>query len=273
MTSFADRYGPWAVVAGASDGIGLGFAHQLGARGINVVLVSRRAEALGSAAAEVEARRGVRTRICPADLTSPDIAQIVADSTDDLDIGSFIYNAGAVHGAGAFHDRPVDDALFLVNLSCRGPVLLAHHFANRFVRRGRGAIVLMSSMAALAGSGYVAAYSATKAFDINLAEGLAIELRPHGVDAMAVVAGATRTPALLASGAKIDDSFPFMEPDDVASGALDALGSTSLWVAGPDNQASYEAIRTLPRTEVSKFMTQGSAYLYDLPSLGSVEGG
>ena len=268
--AFAEQYGPWAVVAGASNGIGLGYAQQFAARGVNVVLVSRNRAALDDAAAAVTARHpGVETRVCVADLTSPDIATVVGEATVDLDVGAVVYNAGAVHGAGTFHERPLDDALFLVNLNCRGTVLLAHHFAPRFVARGAGAIVLMSSMAALAGSAYVATYSATKAFDINLAEGLAIELAPHGVDAMVVVAGATNTPAFLASGAKVDeDVFPLMDPEAVAREALDALGTTSFFVAGENNRTNYDAMRTLPRAQVSGFMSQGSAFLYDLPTLG-----
>jgi short-subunit dehydrogenase len=269
VSGFAGRYGPWAVVAGASNGIGLAFARALGARGCNVVLVSRDEQALHAAAREVEAAGAAETRICVTDLTSPDVATRVGAAIDDLDVGTLVYNAGAVHGAGRFHERPVDDALFLVDLNCRGPVLLAHLLAPRLVARGSGAIVLMSSMAALAGSGYVAAYSATKAFDINLAEGLAVELGPHGVDAMVVVAGATATPALFASGATVDpQQFVLMEPDDVATGALDALGTTSLWVAGDTNRANYEAMRTLPRAQITTFMTQGSASLYGLPPLG-----
>jgi short-subunit dehydrogenase len=269
MSTFAEKYGPWAVVAGASNGIGLAFARALGARGCRVVLVSRNEQALRDAAVDVEAAGAPETRLCVADLTAPDMADRVSDAIDGLDVGTLVYNAGAVHGAGTFHERPVDDALFLVDLNCRGPVLLARLLAPRLVARGSGAIVLMSSMAALAGSGYVAAYSATKAFDINLAEGLAIELRPHGVDAMCVLAGATATPALFASGAHVDpEQFALMEPDDVATGALDALGTTSFWVAGDANRANYEAMRSLPRAQVSSLMTQGSASLYGLPPLG-----
>lgn len=268
MDNFSHRYGPWAVVAGASNGIGLGFARQFAARGVNVVLASRNEAALRTEAEAIESEHGVATRVCVTDLTAAEGPATIIDATADLDVGAVVYNAGAVHGAGLFHEGPLDEALFLVDLNCRGPVVLAHHFARRFVARGRGGIVLMSSMAALAGSAYVATYSASKAFDINLAEGLAIELRPRGVDAMAVVAGATRTPALLASGATVDESvYSLMEPDDVARGALDALGTTSLWVAGPGNQLAYDAMRTLPRSDVSLFMSQGSASLYDLPLL------
>jgi short-subunit dehydrogenase len=269
VTTFAERYGPWAVVAGASNGIGLAFAHELAARGVGVVLVSRNEAALQLAAAAITAEHDVATRVCAVDLTDADMATRIAGATADLDVGAVVYNAGAVHGAGLFHERPVEDALFLVDLNCRGPVLLAHHFAPRLVARGRGAIVLMSSMAAIAGSGYVAAYSATKAFDINLAEGLAIELRPAGVDVMTVVAGATNTPALVASGATVDPAeFALMEPGDVARGALEALGSASLWVAGDQNRQNHAAMRTLPREQISAFMTQGAASLYGLAPLG-----
>lgn len=268
MDTFVERYGPWAVVAGASNGIGRGFARQFAERGVNVVLVARDPVTLRREAEELEHAHGVDTVTCVADLTTDHGLRAVVGTTAELDVGALVYNAGAVHGAGVFHERPVADALFLVDLNCRGPVVLTHHFAGRFVARGHGGIVLMSSMAALAGSAYVAAYSASKAFDINLAEGLAIELRPHGVDAMAVVAGATRTPALLASGATVDESvYSLMEPDDVARGALDALGTTSLWVAGPANQQAFDAMRSMPRADVSSFMSQGAASLYDLPVL------
>jgi uncharacterized protein len=266
---FASRYGPWAVVAGASNGIGLGFAHQLAARGVDVVLVSRNREALDAAAEEVEAAHpGRATRVVVADLTSPDMAEVIGEATTDLDVGTVVYNAGAEHGAGLFHERPVDDALFLVDLNCRGPVLLAHRFVPRLLARGSGALVLMSSMAAVAGNGYVAAYSATKAFDINLAEGLGVELRPHGIDVMTVIAGATATPSLLGSGAQVDpDTFSLMQPEDVAREALDALGSGPVLVPGEANQGAFGYLRSIPREEASGLLTQGSTALYGLPPL------
>lgn len=266
---FASKYGPWALVAGASNGIGLGFAHQLAGHGVDVVLVSRSREALDAAADEVEAAHpGRATRVVVADLTSPDVAEVIDDATADLDVGAVIYNAGAEHGGGLFHERPLDDALFLVDLNCRGPVLLAHRFVPRLLARGAGAIVLMSSMAAVAGNGYVATYSATKAFDINLAEGLGVELRPHGIDVMTVIAGATATPSLLGSGARVDpDTFAVMQPEDVAREALDALGSGPVLVPGEANQGAYGYLRSIPREEASGLLTQGSTAMYGLPPL------
>ena len=159
-----------------------------------------------------------------ADLTSADVLDRVGEATADLDIGLMVYNAGAVHGVARFLDQQVRDALYLIDLSCRGPVLWTHHFGRRLRARRSGGMVLMSSMSGLVGSALTVTYSATKAFDINLAEGLAVELAPYGVDVMAVIAGLTRTPTMVDSGARLE-GFPMMEPDAVSEEALDALGT------------------------------------------------
>lgn len=264
MSLFADRYGPWAIVAGASNGIGAAFARSIAARGCNVVLVSRDGVALRAVAADIEKSCGVKTSTLAVDLTDEDVMERVASATAGLDIGLMVYNAGATHGASRFLDRSVEDHLYLVRLNCRGPVLWCHHFGRRLRARGRGGIVLMASLSGLVGSGLVATYSASKGFDINLAEGLSVELAPAGVDVLGVVAGLTRTPAMLHSGVKLE-GFPLMEPDEVAEGALEALGrGESLWAAGP-NQERYDALRSLPRAEAVDQMTQGAAFLYSIP--------
>ena len=105
---FRARYGPWALVAGASDGIGECFARALARRGTNLVLLARREPLLADLAAELRARHGIETRCLPADLTGDDLDRRVADATDDLEVGLLVYNAGAVHGARPFHDPPVE---------------------------------------------------------------------------------------------------------------------------------------------------------------------
>ena len=118
----------------------------------------------------------------------------------------------------------------------------------------------MSSMSAMAGSALTVTYSATKAFEINLAEGLAVELAPYGVDVMAVIAGLTRTPTMIDSGARLE-GFPMMEPDAVAEEALDALGSGSLLVSG-DNKSQFDKLRATPRADIVQYMSQGAAFMY-----------
>jgi short-subunit dehydrogenase len=255
------------VVAGASDGIGAAFAHAAAARGCDVVLVSRRLDKLERAAAAVEAAHGVRTRVVPVDLTSADVMDHVRAATDDLDVGLVVYNAGATHGVARFIDRPVEDQLYLVDLNCRGPVLWSHHFGRRLAARGRGGLVLLSSMSAFGGSAFTVTYAATKGFDVNLAEGLWRELGPEGVDVVVAVAGLTNTPSMVDSGCKLE-GFPLMEPEEVAEGALGALGGPAALYVTEANAEAFAGLRSLPRTDVVEYMSQGAAFLYgvDLPA-------
>jgi len=267
MGAFADRYGPWAVVAGGSDGIGAAFGMAAAARGINVVLVSRRVDKLEPTAAAIRAAHGVETRVASVDLTATDVMDQVRALTDDLDVGLVVYNAGATHGVARFLDRPVEDQLYLVDLSCRGPVLWAHHFGGRLRARGRGGLVLLSAMGAFTGSALTTTYSATKGFDVNLAEGLWRELGPAGVDVLVAVAGLTNTPAMVDSGCKLE-GFPLMEPEEVAEGALDALGGPEALHVTAANTEAFTGMRSLPRTQVIEYMSQGAAFLYgvELPA-------
>jgi len=264
--TFAERYGPWALIAGASEGIGASFARQVAAAGINVVLVARRAEPLEQTAAAIRAVCGVETRTAAVDLTSDDLIGQLGAATGDVDIGLLVYNAGATHGAIRFHDDAVDMPLQLVRLNCVGPVVLCHHFGAHMVERGRGGIIMLTSMSAVAGAARTVTYSATKAFDQVFAEGLWAELRPHGVDVLALIAGATRTPAMERSGALIGgEAFPGMDPDDVAREGLVNIANGPTWVAGEANRAGYEYMRSLPRADAVALMSQGARAIYGLP--------
>jgi len=263
--SFRERYGPWALVAGASDGIGECHARAIAEQGLNVLLLARREDRLASLADELRAKHRVQTRALVADLTAPDLDARVEEATRDLEVGLLVYNAGAVHGAKAFHDLPVAHALGLVALNCTGPLLLVHRLGGPMRARGRGGIVLMGSMISFAGSAWVATYSATKAFLRILAEGLWHELRPHGVDVLGAVAGATLTPSMLASSPSFADYPGAMDPDEVARGALAFLGRGPLWVAGAANRATAKALCPVPRIPVIDAMSEASASIYGLP--------
>ncbi len=257
---FVSRFGPWAVVAGGSDGIGAAYAQELLRRGVGVVLIARRPETLEAKAAALAAE-GADVRTVSADLTAPDALERIAGATASLDVGLLVYNAGSNPAPGRFLDQPSDAALFLVNLSCRGPVRLVHHFGTRLRARGRGGIVLMSSLACLAGSSYQATYAATKAFDTIFAEGLWHELAPDGVDVLGVLAGATRTETVSHGGEKFADA---MDPAEVAMGALDHLGKGPTWVPGAANQGVARAVWPTPRVGLINGMSRAGAELYEL---------
>ena len=267
--TFADRYGPWALVLGGSEGIGASFAEQIAAMGIDLVLMARREGPLVETAARVREATGREVRTATVDLTADDMADRIAAATDGLDVGLVVYNAGATHGIPPFLSGTADDRLSLVRLNCIGPVRVAHHFGTRLVERGRGGMIFLTSMSSVAGAARVVTYSATKAFDLVLAEGLWAELRPHGVDVLALVAGATRTPAMESSGAMIGtDEFPGMDPDDVAREGLEHLGEGPTWVAGEANRATFDVLRSLPRRDVVTAMSDATRSLYGLDEGG-----
>ncbi|MBL7499967.1 SDR family NAD(P)-dependent oxidoreductase [Frankia sp. CNm7] len=246
--SFVDRYGPWAVVAGASEGVGASAARLLGERGINIVLVSRRAEALREVAESVPSA----TRTVALDLSLPDAAGRLAHATADLDVGLLIYNAGADPNPSAFLDQPVENAQSLVARNCVTVLGAAHHFAGLMVKRGSGGLVLVSSGAAWAGGAHLAAYGASKAFDLILAESLWAELGPQGVDVLAMVLGRTDTPAYrrVLAGREIDG---LADPDDVARDMLDNLAN------GPTFPPDPSPLGALPRRQAVELMSRGAA--------------
>jgi short-subunit dehydrogenase len=176
-----DVYGPWALVTGASSGIGEQFARQVAASGINVVLLARREERLKEIAADLAERYTVETRTVALDLSRDGILDPVTEATDGLDIGLLVSNAGAGH-PGPFVSLPLARLREIVQLNVVAHLELAHHFGRRLAERGRGGIVLVSAAAAAGGLPYMANDSATKAYPLNLGEALHVELRQAGVD-------------------------------------------------------------------------------------------
>lgn len=136
--TFRTRFGPWALVAAASDGIGESFADQLAERGLNIVLLARRESLLDQVAEGIRSRHGVDTRVLVADPTAENLDDRVARGIEDLEVGLLAYNAGAVHGAKHFLDQPVEHAMTLVRLNCRGTVLLPHRLGWPDARASAG---------------------------------------------------------------------------------------------------------------------------------------
>jgi uncharacterized protein len=249
---FAERYGPWAVVAGASEGVGASVARLLGALGVNVVLVSRRQELLDDVAATV----ATDTRTVVLDLSDADAAARLATAVADLEVGLVVYNAGADPNMSQFLDKPVDIWQGMVARNCATVVGVAHHFGGSMAARGRGGMVLVSSGAGWAGGAYLAVYGASKAFDLVLAEALWAELGPQGVDVLAMVLGQTDTPAFrkVLNGREVEN---IADPDDVARDMLDHLPE------GPTFPAEPSPFGSLPRRQAVEFMTKGAAFLHD----------
>ena len=264
--AFRERFGPWAVIAGGSDGIGAAFGEALARRGIDVVLIARSEEKLAAQTARIQSaqrvKKAVKVRPVCIDLTTSDVGTRVAQATSDLDVGLFIYNAGSGREMGSFLDHPVENWMRQVQLACSGPLALSHHFGGRLRTRGRGGIILMSSLASLVGSAYIATYAAAKAFDTILGEGLWHELAPAGIDVLSCLAGATDTETFRADTGGLPNA---MDPADVAEGTLDFLGRGPIYIPGASNRAAAGATWPVPRIPLINTMSQINAKSFALP--------
>ncbi len=229
------KYGPWGVVAGASEGLGAAFAAAIAARGINLLLLARRGEVLESVAERLRANTGIEVRSAACDLGHSDLPATFEALTADLDIGLAVYNA-AFTPVGDFASRPLEDLLRVIDVNVRAPLIFARTFAPGMIARGRGGIVLMSSLAGFQGAPRIAAYAASKAFNIVLAEGLWNELKPHGVDVLVSCAGAVRTPGYARTAGS--DAPGTLDASAVAEQTLGALGQGPMVVPGAVNRAA-----------------------------------
>lgn len=192
--AFVERYGPVALVTGASSGIGAAFAQQLAEKGMDLVVVARRRQRLDELATRLASEYGVEVSVCEADLSAPDSARRVADACAALDVGLLVSNAGfGLKGAFDSGDAVRLSEMLMVN--CHTPLLLARALVPRLRQRGRGALLFTSSVEGLIGCPYSATYAATKAFVNSLGEGLWAELRPEGISVLTLCPGATDTEA------------------------------------------------------------------------------
>ena len=246
---FRSRYGPRALVVGGSDGIGAAFARALAARGLDLELVARREAALEAFAAELRRTFRVEVNPLPADAATADGTAEILRRTQGKDLGLVVCNA-ALSPIGPFLGLPLQVHQRLLDLNCRSVAVLAHGLGRRLVERGRGGLVLVTSMASFQGSAQVAHYAASKAYVRVLGEGLWEELRHLGVDVVACCAGRVRTPTYERSRARPAGWLapPVLEPEEVVRATLAALGRRPVVIPGWLNRiAAVVMERLLPR--------------------------
>lgn len=214
------RYGPWAVITGASDGLGRAFARALAARGMNLVLVARRASALHTLAEELQVDYAVRCIVQPMDLRDPRSIASLNEQTVALDVGLVVAAAG-FGSVGPLLDRSLDDEADLLAVNAGAVLRIAHSFGRRLRARGRGGLVLFGSVVGFQGTPLSANYAASKAYVQSLAEALAIEWDDDGVDVLSCAPGPVATGFAARAGMSMGNAA---KPDDLVEPCLDALG-------------------------------------------------
>ena len=245
--------------------MGAAYSRQLAQQGFNVVLVAEAAEPLETLARSLAADYRIQPRAVLADLAVPGVVEELETATRDLEVGLLVYNA-AHSVVGRFLDVGLDDKLRMLDVNCRGPLLLCQHYGARMVERRRGGIILVSSLSGFQGHAMVGTYAATKAFDLVLGEALWEELREYGVDVLAFCPGATRTPGFLASNPRAMGrlSPPLMDPEATVAEALAALGHGPTRIAGRMNRLAAALLhRVLPRRVQVEMMSRATRGMYD----------
>ena len=249
MNKFIQKYGKWALITGASKGIGLEFSRQIAANGLNVVLVARSENSLKQLSSSIESDYPVKTRIVVVDLTGVDGIARLLEATADLDIGLLVNNAGR-EDSGPFLQIPIDDAIKTIDLNIKVPLQLTQHFAAKMQARGKGGILIMSSIVAFQGVPNIANYAASKAWDLVFAEGIAAELKASNIDVLSVNPGFTRSelsPDINFDGLLIKP----MSADVVVKTALNDLGKSRVSVPGLVNKFLYYSGKFLQSRRVN----------------------
>lgn len=240
--TFAERYGPWAVIAGASEGTGRAFALAVARRGLDCILIARREAPLRVLADEIAAETGRACITCAVDLSRSDACDQIITAAGTREIGLYVSNAGADPNSAQFLDKDLSDWIELVNRNVLTTMRCCHSFGRSMRARGRGGIVLVGSGACYGGASNMAVYSASKAFDLCMGEGLWAELKPHGVHVLNLILGRTDTPALRALLARNGLSVPpgLASPEEVAEVGLARLpfGPVHNWGL-QDDDAGY----------------------------------
>ncbi len=245
------RFGEWALVTGASSGLGADFVRQLAGKKMNIILVARRVERMNIVAEEVENDYGVKTLVIGQDLIKSDAIPNIINEVGDKELGVLINNAG--YGVlGNFHENDYDYQVEMVKLNCVVPVALTHAFIEPMVKRGKGAVIFLASTAAYQGVPFFSVYAATKSFNLFLAEGLWGEYRKKGIDVMGLSPGYTETEFQSHAHIKRTRGPTAAKSEDVVELAIRKLGKTPSVIHGVMNYLGAFSARLMPRGTLVK---------------------
>ncbi|MEM7379595.1 MAG: SDR family NAD(P)-dependent oxidoreductase [Bacteroidota bacterium] len=242
-TRLLREYGPWALVTGSSSGIGREIAKRLAESGINLVLTGRQGIQLEGLSALLEAEYGIKTRTAVADLSSMSEIYELIDATNDLDIGLFVASAG--YGtSGLFFQNEAAEEIRLLQVNCLALAMLTHYFSRSFAERGKGGIILLSSIVGFQGVPNAANYAASKAYVQSLGEGLYHELKPYGVSVLTAAPGPVKSGFAKRADMEMGNA---QNPEMIGIPILKALGKSPTVFPGRLTKTLLFGLRTVPR--------------------------
>ena len=264
MSRFKNKYGEWALVAGAALGLGEAYCKALAKEGMNIILIDNQEVAAEKLSQEITSDYNIETVILKVDLFHTSNLSQIIKIANDKDCRLLIYNA-AFSQIKQFTEHTADELEHFLNVNMGSQLKLIHLFSKLLInKQQKGGIILMSSLAGLLGMQLIAPYAASKAFAWNLAEALHYELKPHRIDVMACIAGATATEAYLQTNPKYGLLKPQVQhPSAVANTALKKLGKRALFISGFSNRVNYFILtRLLPRKYAGKIANKTMASMY-----------
>lgn len=245
LKQLLQQYGPWAIVTGASSGIGEQFARLLAEHGFHLIITARRKDRLLKLSSELQQQHSVTVEALPLDLSSPDFLSSICAVIEGKDVGLLISNAG-FGLKGEHHQTSAEQMDRMLQLNSRAPMLLAHALSPALIKRGKGGILFTGSIEGFLSFPWSASYAATKAFVLSLGKSLWYELKPYGVDVLVLAPGSTDTEALPLQGFDPKQQFGLMPPRRVAEQALAQLGRKPVYISGWINRLFIRILTALP---------------------------
>lgn len=242
-TRLRSQFGEWAIVTGASSGIGLELAHQLADAGFNLILNARNAERLIQLEETLKVKYGIQIKSVAADVLTPEGIAAVIQAAQHENTGLLINNAG-FGTSGLFTDSSLPIEINMLRVNCEAVVALSHHFAQRFQQQGRGGIIFLSSLVAFQGVPFAASYAASKAFIQSFAEALAVELKPAGVSILAAAPGPVESGFGQRANMKMGKG---LQPHQIGVPILRALGKRRNVIPGLLSKVLVYSLSTMPR--------------------------
>jgi short-subunit dehydrogenase len=261
---FKEKYGPWALIAGSAEGLGEAWSTALAKRGMNLLMIDNQEKKLTALSDKLSNEYDIQTKTLIIDLADTGCISKMMEMLMDNECRLLIYNA-AYSLIKPFTSHTSEELDHFIKINTQSQIQLVHAFSNHLIaNKQQGGIILMSSLAGMMGMQLVAPYAATKAFAWNLAEAIHHELKPHNIDVMACIAGATSTPAYLKTDPQYGRIKPkVMDPDAVAEAALNKLGRKTLFIPGFSNRMNYYILtRLLPRKMASSIANKTMKKMY-----------